>query len=396
MQGCCIALALAARGASVTLYDKNESLLSRAAIANEGRIHLGHIYAGDRSLATARMMIRGALSFAPFFERYLGLSVDALAVSEPTSYLVHRDSQRGTEDIAAYFETLHDLLSEAVSDGKESYFGRELDPPRRWSDSEVEAEFDPSVADAVFDTPEAALEPRKLADSLVPALVGEPRVELVLETDVLAVEASEGLPSVLSRTADGHRETRQYSHVVNALWEGRLAVDATLGLFPQRSWINRFKYGIRFRPPVNFPSLPTVAVLLGPFGELLTYQSGMIYSSWYPACMRRVAYGAEEPVLPMYPDEALKREIVAGTIAGMSGIVPKLRDLDTRELSDTEVIGGVIVAPGRTDIPDPTSELHTRHGMGVTTHGSYHSVYPGKFTLTPYLAELCANRILGP
>ena len=48
MQGCCCALALAARGARVTIYDRNDRLLSRAAIANEGKIHLGYMYANDR------------------------------------------------------------------------------------------------------------------------------------------------------------------------------------------------------------------------------------------------------------------------------------------------------------------------------------------------------------
>ena len=40
LQGCCVALALAERGAKVTLFDKNSELLSRAAVANEGKTHL--------------------------------------------------------------------------------------------------------------------------------------------------------------------------------------------------------------------------------------------------------------------------------------------------------------------------------------------------------------------
>ena len=72
LQGCCTALALAESGVRVTLFDRNEQLLSRAAVANEGKIHLGYMYAGDPSLSTARTMMRGALAFAPFFARHLG------------------------------------------------------------------------------------------------------------------------------------------------------------------------------------------------------------------------------------------------------------------------------------------------------------------------------------
>lgn len=71
LQGCCAVLALAERSARVTLFDKNDALLSRAAVANEGKIHLGYMYAGDPTLSTAKTMMAGALAFAPFLERYL-------------------------------------------------------------------------------------------------------------------------------------------------------------------------------------------------------------------------------------------------------------------------------------------------------------------------------------
>ena len=100
LQGCCIALALVARGIPVVLYDRNDRLLSRAAIANEGKIHLGYMYANDPSRSTARMMMQGALAFAPFFARYLELPADALALSRPAAYVVHRDSQRSVEQVA--------------------------------------------------------------------------------------------------------------------------------------------------------------------------------------------------------------------------------------------------------------------------------------------------------
>jgi succinate dehydrogenase/fumarate reductase flavoprotein subunit len=70
LQGCSAALALAERGAEVVLFDKNNTLLSRTAVANEG-VHLGYMCAGDPTLSTAKTMMTGALSFAPFLERYL-------------------------------------------------------------------------------------------------------------------------------------------------------------------------------------------------------------------------------------------------------------------------------------------------------------------------------------
>src|SRR5260370_13476259 len=95
-QGCCAAIELASRGMKVELFDLNEALLSRTAIANEGKIHLGYMYAADPTLLTARTMMRGALAFAPFFRRHLGGHAEStLQTSRPAAYVVHRDSQQG-------------------------------------------------------------------------------------------------------------------------------------------------------------------------------------------------------------------------------------------------------------------------------------------------------------
>jgi hypothetical protein len=73
--------------------------------------------------------------------------------------------------------------------------------------------------------------------------------------------------------------------------------------------------------------------------------------------------------------------------------LPSLRGLDAETLPEACVKGGVIVAWGKTDIYDPASELHRRFEIGVTSQGCFHSVDPGKLTMVPYFAEICANRI---
>src|SRR3954466_4406496 len=153
-QGCCVALALAERGIEVTLFDRNEQLLSRTAVANEGKVHLGYMYANDPSHSTARLMMQGALAFAPFFSRHLGIAKDAMTVSRPAVYVVHRDSQRTPEQVLHYFAAAHALIGESSGGRSDAYFGRDLkDDLRMWSSAEREAQFDPQVALAAFDTP---------------------------------------------------------------------------------------------------------------------------------------------------------------------------------------------------------------------------------------------------
>ena len=126
LQGCCVALSLAERGVDVTLFDRNDQLLSRTAIANEGKVHLGYMYANDPGYSTARLMMQGALAFAPFFTRHLGLANNSMTVSRPAAYVVHRDSQRTPEQVSQYLSTVHSLIREASQGRSDAYFGRDL------------------------------------------------------------------------------------------------------------------------------------------------------------------------------------------------------------------------------------------------------------------------------
>jgi hypothetical protein len=82
-----------------------------------------------------------------------------------------------------------------------------------------------------------------------------------------------------------------------------------------------------------------------------------------------------------------------GTFRALSAIVASLRDLNADSLPEARVKGGAIVAWGKTDIYDPASELHRRYEIGVTSAGRFHSIDPGKLTMVPYFAEICAERI---
>src|ERR1044071_6843347 len=108
----------------------------------------------------------GALAFAPFMERYLGMS-RPLATSVPAAYAVHRDSQHSVADVSRYLTDVHGLIVEAARGRERAYFGVDLSaPPRAWSSAERAAAFNGDAVLATFDTPEVAINPVGLADSL--------------------------------------------------------------------------------------------------------------------------------------------------------------------------------------------------------------------------------------
>jgi hypothetical protein len=177
-----VALALVERGARVTLIEGRGSLMSGAASANEGKIHLGYMYANDPTLATARTMMRGALSFEPFLRRHLSCSPEAFRVSRPAIYSVHRDSQVPPDGIGAYLRKVHALVGEMVgADRGLSYFGQDVTAPlRERTRAERDLAFDPVDVVGAFETPEVAINPAVLADLMRERVIGEPRIELRL------------------------------------------------------------------------------------------------------------------------------------------------------------------------------------------------------------------------
>jgi glycine/D-amino acid oxidase-like deaminating enzyme len=396
LQGCFVALALADRGVRVSIIDRNHSLMTRTAIANEGKIHLGYMYCADPSLATARMMMRGALEFAPFVARYVGLEPERMPASTPTIYVVHRDSLCPIERISAYFTAVHEAISDAADGRARAYFGIDLrPPPRPWPASECEAEFDRTMTVGAFETPEISIDPVALAGAVAERVTADPQIECLLNRTVLAVEDIHDRPIVVSNGAEGPTRDR-YDHVVNALWGGRLAIDATLGFKPHRPWLNRFRYGIRARPRPNRRQPPSVTIVLGAFGEVVNCTDGSLYLMWYPSVLVATSDGLVPPDLPMYPEEPLRSDLLRGTIRGLAGIVTSLRGIEPDEFSSVSIRGGVIVAWGSSDISDPESELHRRFEIGVTSAGRYHSIDPGKLTMTAHFAHVCAGRILEP
>src|SRR5262245_49347419 len=393
LQGCCTAIALAARKVKVTLFDKNETLLSRAATANEGKIHLGYMYAGDPSLSTAKTMMAGALAFAPFLERYLARPGHSFALSVPATYIVHRDSQQSAEDVCAYLRTVHRLINEAADGRKQAYFGRNLSAPiRHWSATEKATEFDPESTLAAVSTPEVAINPIALAQILREYIAAHPLIEVRCGRTVLGAEVERDRVRVLSHGRDGHSRD-SFDHIVNALWDGRLKLNEALGFRANRPWLHRLKYGVSFRLPPGARPPPSATFVLGPFGEVVTYGDGFIYLTWYPECLQAVCRDVTPPDWATYPPEPLRSRILTGTFRALSAIMPSLRDLDAERLPESCVKGGVIVAWGKTDIYDPASELHRRYEIGVTSTGRFHSVDPGKLTMVPYFAEICAERM---
>jgi hypothetical protein len=306
---------------------------------------------------------------------------------------VHRDSQYDADDVNSYLGEVHSLILEAAANNPKGYFGTDLRPTlRTWSDTEREVEFDASIALSATDTQEVAINPSQLAQAVRRVISAHPRIIVRLGRIISRAEQHERKIVVFSEGAEGSAQD-SFDHVVNALWDGRMALNETLGIRANRPWLHRLKYGVSLRLAGAAVAPRSVTFVSGPFGEVVSYGSGLTYLTWYPACVKGISREVSPPDWATYPIEPVRSDVVTGTCKALAEIVRPLHGLDPTGLAEVSVKGGVIVAWGNTDIYDPGSELHRRYEIGVQSNKNFHSIDPGKLTMVPYFAEVCANRI---
>ena len=278
MLGTCTGLELARRGARSTLFEGASSLLQGASRWSEGKIHLGFVYAGDPTLGTARRLIPGGLAFAGLVERLIHRSLDAFITEEDEIFLVHRDSVANPEAFEAYGRRTAELVREAASQPDAPQYLCDVTRAaiRRLSPSELGRITSADEVVAGYRVPERSISTVALAELVQEAVASEPLIEIRAGTWVTAVErGSDGRFDVRADAASVAPPDAPFDVVINALWEGRPAVDASLGIKPIAPWSHRFRAAVfAHAPDVSFQS---AVVCTGPFGDVKRYADGRVY-----------------------------------------------------------------------------------------------------------------------
>jgi glycine/D-amino acid oxidase-like deaminating enzyme len=392
LAGTCVALELAAAGLDVHLFDRAPQALSGASLGNEGKIHLGLVYANDASGRTARTMVRGAARFRPLLERWIDAADLVAMASTPFVYAMPRDSLLPPARIRAHFAEVGRLWSIAARQPGTRYLRDDLPPG--WRERRVGGDdglFDAREVTHVFESNECAIDTPMLCVRLRARLATEPGLIARYDTTIEAVHADpRGGYRVRFRHDDATGE-EPFACVVNATWEQRLVLDAGLGLVPPGNVVHRYKVGLTSDDLGLAGRMPSVTFVLGPFGDTVGCPA-RAYASWYPAGLLRQEFGVAPDPAPIDLSPARRRELAAATLAGLRTLMPGATALGEDTLDRWQVTGGYITAWGRSGIEDAASELHERHAVGVHSDGAYHSIDTGKFTLAPlFAAEACAR-----
>jgi hypothetical protein len=179
------------------------------------------------------------------------------------------------------------------------------------------------------------------------------------------------------------------------LWDGRLALDRQLGIEPRRAFVMRLKYRLLGALAPALSGMPSATMVVGPYGDVVTYPDGAAYFSWYPTCMRGWSQTVEPPAewdaaCAGNPSESAAKSVARETMDALERLMPGI------SASRIDVVdAGVIYSWGETDIHDYASALHQRHEIGFTAHDGYYSIDTGKFTCAPLFAHELAEHLNG-
>lgn len=387
IMGSSVALLLARKGVHVTLIDEAAEPFSGASRWNEGKIHLGYLYAADPGGRTAARVIPGGLAFKGLTEKLIGRALDGAITPNDDIYLVHRDSVVGAEAMRDCFEKITLRLREHPQ-ARGYLTDVSASRVRVLSRRELSSLTNSALVLGGYRVPERSVQTNWVADGFLAALAAEPRIELALRTRVTGVrELTDGR----WRVETAPKITARFDAVVNALWHGRLAVDRTVDLEEETPWLHRFRVSAFVRTKTEF-DVPSTVLATGPFGDVKNYNGRDFYLSWYPTGLLAEGTAVAPPAVSM-PGGTRRAEMIEEIVGHLGAFLPAVKSV-AAAASETRLAGGWVYALGEGSLADRRSSLHRRDQFGIRARGSYLSVDTGKYSTAPWLARKIAARIL--
>ena len=390
LQGASVSLALLRQGWSVTIVDQADDCLRRASLRNEGKVHLGFLFANDASLRTTDLMQEGALAFSPLLTEWLGEPVpwDAFTTA-PFCYCLGHSSMLPRDVLLAHYAAVEARFLDRLRDPARHYLGRRPSRLFHLMDPERDLPFlSRSYAAPLVQTAEVALDRTGFTQWFRDRFHGRERLTEHYGRRVEGVERRPGGFRASGRRRDGTAWHEDADIVVNCLWDGRLAIDRTMGVAPKRAWVHRLKYRVFVRlPPALEGRLPPMTFVIGPYGDIVPFPEGLTYLSYYPLCIQGWTSDLEPPrdwdaPCDGRPDPEFARHLARELVTKLDDAIPGLG-----ASAIAHVDAGAIFTWGDTDIDDPESELHDRYDVGVEAYDGYFSIDTGKFTTAPLFAD---------
>jgi glycine/D-amino acid oxidase-like deaminating enzyme len=245
--GARLALLLRRRGQRVLLVEREATLLSRASLRNQARVHNGYHY--PRSILTS---LRSRLNYRRFLEDY--------------GECVHRG-------FSHYYAVARGMSKITASQFTE--FCRRIEAPLKPAPPHVAKLFDASRIDAVFEVEECAFDAVSLAARLSREL-DEARIDVALSTEALSLKSMRHGVEVTLRGAGGGENRVTAELALNCTYSrlNHLLAASNAEPIPAKHELTELAL---VEPPVELGGA-AVTVMDGPFFSLMPYPSRALYT----------------------------------------------------------------------------------------------------------------------
>lgn len=383
IQGCTIALQLLRRGYHIRLVERSPDIYQRASVNQEGKIHLGFIYALDQSGRTTSKMLADALMFAPVLETLIQKKINWDQIkSHKFQYLIARDSMVPPDFLNQHYALVENGCQNLLKDKGLHYLGKRPETLYSWKKA-TSSIFSPEKVEAIFTTEEYAIDPVQLRQLLVEEIRLHERITIYPSHRVVDIFRHESGYNVTCRFGSDTIQLKS-DIVINAAWDGKRQLDQLMGTGDDQAWSHRLKFGIIF--PVPSPeNIPSFSVVQGSYGDYVHYPAGKYsYFSWYSACMTEQRSDIMIPerwqsIVQGPIDQNSYQQLIDESLIALKDLVPGIRVSGPYQLR-----AGTILARGHRSITDPASELHQRADPPFSINQGYFSVNTGKFTSAPH------------
>lgn len=418
IMGCCLALELSYRGYKVDLVDCAPKPMTSTSLHNEGKLHLGFVYANDPLGETHGLMIRASFAFSNIIERLTGEGADSFGRSRPFHYFVPIDSQMGMSAIKEHFQKVEKEIQEICNNSEDRYLDLEPECYYQQNSPEIHRRlFSSDFTRGSFRTEERSVSTVAVANILHKAVIKDSNINFIGNTAVISAKRLSSGDIDVEFQYNGNKYTEIYPCVANCLWDDKLRIDDTVGVSNNGSWLFRYKATINISlPSTDDTKIPSATGILGPYGDVVHHSNNSYYLSWYPLCKLVQSTDSDgrelhervhkEPlsqfvkiVKSTHPSIAhllssfTHKRFIKRNIREMSRYIPALASIVDSKKKVT-LGGGVILAKGATDIDDPSSYLHQRSKVGPVAHGSYVTIDTGKYCTAPLFALEAADMVV--
>lgn len=369
--GCLSALLVAREGFQVVLMERHSRLWTGASATNEGKVHLGPVFALAKQ-DTHDLLMRSALQFADIIDAAVEQQVDWQALTgDPFDYLVMPGSLLTPDELKTVYRRINGVVPAGAR-----YLGVPIDRV-------VDPDFKVDAATGLpgFRTVERAVDPRSLGAIVVAAVLAHPSIEVRTGHSVVALRPTDSggvEPQVAGVPAE------LFDFAINCAWEQQQSLTPD----PEaRATLNyRVKSAVRLAP---FAGARTVTLVQGPFGDVVRHRDH-VYASWYPVARLSNEHGhapSTEAVRAVDEDGG-RRDLGERQVDALRalGLLPDRVEVD-------EVVGGFILGHGALDIDSRQSLLHDRSQSGVLRQGRVLTPINFKLTGAPLAARGLASAL---